>query len=249
MVTDARGSVFIWMLLLFFGMLGVLLLEPRVGAFYMTGTLGAFAMVGIYRGRFEPEYLGIDITEDTWKGTVLGIIVGFLMAGLAMGGMFIAKPSSLWILAESWRGGTLPLPVVLFLVFEIAFAEEIIFRGLGYINLKETASGVYGSVFAGVLAAVSSSAAFAIFHYPAYGDWKLTIFPFVAGLLFVGLYEITNTLWSAIVAHYVYDAAILYTKYFGSPYKGLLTTMLISLIIAVSMYIAYPRFRSYPSVV
>ena len=79
---------------------------------------------------------------------------------------------------------------IVFLCVVPAICEEIFFRG-ALINSYE----VYGSRFAIVM----SSLVFALFHF----DIQNFIAPFLLGILFGNLLELTGTLYSVIIGHFV----------------------------------------------
>ncbi len=78
----------------------------------------------------------------------------------------------------------------------IAISEEILFRGIIYVGLRD--------VIGPTLATVAASVLFALYHSQALGSLPLySIYYFSAGLLLTFLYKQTGTLYPSIAVHFM----------------------------------------------
>ncbi|MBD0375593.1 MAG: CPBP family intramembrane metalloprotease [Flavisolibacter sp.] len=103
-------------------------------------------------------------------------------------------------------GRTTPVDLVLNIIFIAAFAgigEELFFRGvLQRLFIKGTRNAWAGIVITAFL--------FSFFHFQFFGFLPR----FLLGILLGALYWYSGSLWTAIVAHFVYDALFIVLAYF-----------------------------------
>lgn len=148
--------------------------------------------------------LGLRSTSLKWLGLALGLApltylvlwpVEWLLD--ALGGSDYINPqfeAHLWAV-PSWQWW---LPEVLFFVAVQPFIEELFFRGVFYGWLRQKAS-----VTAALL---GNSLLFALLHP---GDLVMFPLAFLLGIAFALVFEVTRSLWPAIITHGAYNALVL----------------------------------------
>ena len=216
----------------------LMLLEPRAGTFYFAGTLGAIVLGVIRFGGFPEEVFGLTLTSRSWMHALIGTLVGLILSTMGMAGAIDFKISPEWLLAETAGGKALPIWVTIAMAGEIGFAEELIFRGLIQRGMKYELADMYGGFGATVLGVLLGAVTFAIFHIPAYGGMEYIYWPLIAGILFGVLLEITDSLYTPIMAHFVYDSIILVSRKTGSLGSGIILTMIAAFVVIVVLAFA-----------
>jgi membrane protease YdiL (CAAX protease family) len=152
------------------------------------------------------ERVGLhDLGLSGWTRWTIPQAIGFLIGANAILYLlqFIvigAAPDSMPGLAELLpQTGTERL-VWLLLSLVVAVSEEVVFRGYLLTRIARLSRGWLWP------AAIISSAAFASGHlYQGLGGFVLV---FIYGLMFVGLFAWTKSLYPAIIAHFIQDALV-----------------------------------------
>lgn len=159
--------------------------------------IGGVYIFGMRRRSFDWKQVGLNALSTRWliAGVVISAIViplsGLiaLLIMLALG-QPIENPQLGFLIPEgfSWLGA---IGMVAFGGLAVPFAEELLFRGVFYVWLKER----WGT-WAGVLL---SSALFGIVH----GDISVGGAAFFLGIIMALAYEYSNSLWAAVLIHAV----------------------------------------------
>lgn len=146
-----------------------------------------------------------DLGLSGWTRWTIPQAIGFLIGANAV--LYLLQMIVLGAAPESMPGIAQMLPstgaeklVWLLLSLTVAFSEEIVFRGYLLTRIARLSRGQLW------LAAIVSSAAFASGHlYQGLGGFVLV---FAYGLMFVGFFVWTKSLYPAIVAHFIQDALV-----------------------------------------
>ncbi|MFH2054733.1 MAG: CPBP family intramembrane glutamic endopeptidase [bacterium] len=146
-----------------------------------------------------------DLGLSGWNRWTIPQAIGFLIG--ANGILFLLQMIVLGAAPDSMPGFAEMLPstgtekmVWLLLSLTVAFSEEIVFRGYLLTRIARLSRGQLW------LAAIISSAAFASGHlYQGLGGFVLV---FIYGLMFVGFFVYTKSLYPAIIAHFIQDALV-----------------------------------------
>lgn len=152
------------------------------------------------------EHVGLrDLGFRNWNRWTIPQAIGFLIGANAL--LWVLQLVLLDTAPESLPGFAQMLPetdtermVWLLLAVTVAFSEEMVFRGYLLTRISRLSRGHLW------LAAIISSAAFASGHlYQGVGGFILV---FIYGLLFVGLFAVTGSLYPGIIAHFIQDALV-----------------------------------------
>lgn len=190
---------------------GVDVLGAAVPLLALTGACTLVAAFGVLalRVRWLPA-LGLRRTTARWL--LAGVAAGLVARGLAFGiGRLYQQVTGDLSNPQAFLGDALVgsdpltlLGVMLTGALLVPFAEELLFRGIGYGALRRYGIGV---------ALPASAALFAIAH----GINVVLGIAFVLGVVCALLYERSRSVWPAVVTHAVFNASgfVLGTLFLG----------------------------------
>ncbi|MFP5021421.1 CPBP family intramembrane glutamic endopeptidase [Pseudonocardia phyllosphaerae] len=181
------------------------MLRAAVPLLVVTGTCTLLtALIALALRVRWPGAVGLRRSALRWL--VIAVVGALVLRGLAFGvGVLwtelFGEPSNPQAFLGEALSGTDPLTiagVMLAGALLVPFAEELLFRGIGYGALRQ-----YGGRYAVVLATVVSAAVFALAH----GLNVVMPIAFLLGVTCALLYERSRSIWPGVVAHVVFNAS------------------------------------------
>ncbi|MFA9397844.1 MAG: lysostaphin resistance A-like protein [Clostridiaceae bacterium] len=152
------------------------------------------------KGKFKNRIisLSLDVKNNSLKLFLQGGFCGFIgIIFIVLIGVLIGVTKFEGFGIYSFGHGVYMLFLSLITFIFVGFGEEIFFRGYIFNRLKE--SGGY------IWSIIMSSLIFMIFHIGTYSKLLDFIDVFLAGIILVSIYIITDSLWMPIGFHFVWD--------------------------------------------
>lgn len=141
------------------------------------------------------EYIRLDVTKDTWKDIVGGILIGFV----AMLCVFLIEWKFSFIHIRAWNGLNRSFPVFFAELVVAAFGEELLFRGIllnGLVHISKSR----------VLAVIVTSILFGIAHA---GNPNATTLSIVSnglgGLMYSIAFLLADSIWLPFAIHFAWN--------------------------------------------
>ena len=155
------------------------------------------------------EYIRLDITKDTLKNIVGGILIGFL----AMLCVFLIEWKFSFIRIQAWNGLNRSFLVFFAELAIAAFGEELLFRGImlnGLVHISKSR----------VLAVIVTSILFGIAHA---GNPNATTLSIVSnglgGLMYSVAFLLADSIWLPFAIHFAWN--FFQGPIFGFPVSGM----------------------------
>lgn len=156
---------------------------------------GCIYLLALRRRKLGWQAVGLRITSKVWAliAVLLSILLIPLSGLIAVIIQYLsgspARNPQLAFLAPEGFSWTALISLLILVGILGPIAEELLFRGIFYQSLRQR-WGVW-------LAAVVSALLFAVMH----GDWVVGAVAFVLGLVLAWIFEVSGSLWPAIIIH------------------------------------------------